>query len=418
MGVQIVPEEDEFKFDFDLLDPTKIIPESEVPVTKLGKMVLNRNVDNFFSETEQITFHLGHIVRGIGFTNDPLLQGRLFSYLDTQINRMNGANFMQIPINRPIVPVHNNQRDGYMQQNVFKGKVTYFPNGMQNNTPSMVDPQDGGYVEYPEEVQGPKRRGQPPSFFDFYSQPRLYWNSLTDAEKQQTVDGFRFEVGKSKSLDVRKRFIDQLNMIDNNLARRVAFGVGVPLPDKVVDNDGRSTIGISMSKYPKPDHIRTRTVAILTAPGTNTEEAKAMYEYLKNEGAYPEYIGVGLGDQDGLEVTNTYTTTSSVLFEAVYVPGGPEAIKTMMENTSLFPYEEPKVFVLDAFRHGKPIAASSDGFDILQWADVKTSTSSAAECKSELGVVVGPAGSCLNEEFKKALIEQRFWDRLPLDGDI
>ncbi|KAK9685337.1 hypothetical protein K7432_015528, partial [Basidiobolus ranarum] len=148
LGVQIIPEEDEFKYDFDLLDATKIVPESLVPVTKIGKMTLNRNVDNYFAETEQVSFHLGHIVPGIDFTNDPLLQGRLFSYLDTQLNRHGSANYHQIPINRPINAVHNNQRDGFMQTTINKGKVAYYPNNMQGNSPRMASPKDGGFHAY------------------------------------------------------------------------------------------------------------------------------------------------------------------------------------------------------------------------------------------------------------------------------
>ncbi|KAF7732521.1 hypothetical protein EC973_003268 [Apophysomyces ossiformis] len=418
LGVQIIPEEDENKYDFDLLDPTKIVPESLVPVTKLGKMVLNRNVDNFFSETEQVTFHPGHVVRGIGFTNDALLQGRLFSYLDTQLNRMGGPNFLQLPINRPINPVTNNQRDGLMQANIYKGVVAYHPNGLQENTPAVVDATEGGYIDYPEQVDGRKQRGRTAKFFDFYSQPQLFWNSLTPAEQQQLVDGARFEIGKSKSMDVRRRMVDHLNHIDNGLARRVAVAIGVALPDKIEDNKNQTTVGISIEKYPKPDHIRTKTVAILTAPGTNVQEAKAMYDFLDKEGAYVEYIGLGLGTVEGLNITNTYLTTSSVLFEAVYVPGG-SSIDILMGKTSKFPYEEPALFVLDAFRHGKPVGASSDGIKLLEAAKVPLPPSEMGEGVQEKdGVIIGQPDDDFQTSFKKALIQQRFWSRLPLDEDI
>ncbi|KAG0174182.1 hypothetical protein DFQ30_005652 [Apophysomyces sp. BC1015] len=416
LGVQIIQEEDEDKFDFDLLDPTKLVPESLVPVTKLGKMVLNRNVENFFSETEQVTFHPGHIVRGVGFTNDPLLQGRLFSYLDTQLNRMGGPNFMQLPINRPVSTVRNNQRDGLMQANIYKGEVAYFPNGLQGNAPSMVDPDQGGYIEYPEQVDGRKQRGRPSKFFDHYSQPQLFWNSLTAAEQQQLVDGARFEIGKSNSIDVRRRMVDQLNHIDNGLARRVAGGIGVALPDKIVENRNQTSVGLSIEGYPKPDNIRTRTVAILTAPGTKVEEAKALYDYLNKEGAYVEYVGLSLGTMDGLNITQTYVTTSSVLFDAVYVPGGQSAIETLMDSLSTFPYEEPLMFVLDTFRHGKPLAASGEGIKLLQAARVPIPSEQQDQGTSEKdGVIIGNPDSSLQDQFKKALIQQRFWSRLPLD---
>lgn len=414
-GVQIIPESDVNKFDFSILDPTKIIPESIIPFQPMGKIVLNRNPDNYFAETEQITFHPGHIVRGVGFTNDPLLQGRLFSYLDTQLNRMSSANYMQLPINRPINAVHNNQRDGFMQSQIHKGKVAYFPNGLQGNTPSMVDAEDGGYIEYPERINNvTKIRGRSSKFFDFYSQAQLFYNSLTEAEQQQLVDGARFEIGKSKSLDVRKRMIRNLNRVDNDLARRVAYSVGVEQPEMVVENQNKTSVGLSIEKYPKADNIKTRTVAILTAPGVNTDEATSMYDFLESKGAYPSYVGVRLGEQDGLNITDTYMTTASVLWDAVYVPGGNKSIQAMTQRTSLFPYEEPKMFVLDAFRHGKPIAASSEGVALLRKADVDM-PGGKNKTKELNGVIISDNEADLEDAFEKALIQQRFWARLPLD---
>jgi catalase len=418
-GVQIVPEADFDKYDFSLTDPTKLIPESLVPFQPLGKMVLNRNPDNYFAETEQVTFHPGHIVRGIGFTNDPLLQGRLFSYLDTQLNRMNGANYMQLPINRPLVPVHNNQRDGYMQGNIHKGKVAYFPNGLQSNTPSMVDADKGGYIEYPEKINNvTKIRGRSSKFFDFYSQAQLYYNSLTDAEKQQLVDGARFEIGKSKSMDVRKRMINVLNHVDNRFARRVAYAIGVELPDKVVENKNQTTEGISIEKYPKADNIKTRTVAILTAPGSNTDEARAMYDFLKSKGAYPGFVGLHLGTQDGLNITDTYMSTASVLWDAVYVPGGNKSLSVMTARTSFFPYDEPKMFIFDAFRHGKPIAASSEGVNLLKYAGIDVPEPNENGTSEKDGVIVSNDELGAENPFEKALIQQRFWVRLPLDPEL
>ncbi|MDB5851761.1 MAG: katE, partial [Rhodoferax sp.] len=180
LGVQIVPEEDEFKFEFDLLDATKIIPEELVPVQRIGKMTLNRNPDNFFAETEQVAFHLGHIVPGIDFTNDPLLQGRLFSYTDTQLLRLGGPNFQEIPINRPIVPVYNNQRDGHMRQAINAGKTSYSPNSLGGNSPAQAKATEGGYVSYNERIDGRKIRVRSKSFLDHFSQARLFFNSQSD----------------------------------------------------------------------------------------------------------------------------------------------------------------------------------------------------------------------------------------------
>ncbi|MGA9650334.1 catalase, partial [Pedobacter sp.] len=183
LGVQIVPEEDEFKFDFDILDPTKLIPEELVPVQRIGKMTLNRNPENFFAETEQVAFHVGHVVPGIDFTNDPLLQGRLFSYTDTQLIRLGGPNFHEIPINRPIIPVHNNQRDGYMRQTINRGKTSYGPNSLGNNDPLQAKGSEGGFVSYNERIDAKKIRARSRSFFDHFSQARLFFNSQSDAER-------------------------------------------------------------------------------------------------------------------------------------------------------------------------------------------------------------------------------------------
>lgn len=331
---------------------------------------------------------------------------------------MNSVNFLQLPINRPIAAVHNNQRDGYMQQNIYKGKVAYYPNALQGNTPEVVPPQEGGYIEYPEQVNGIKVRGRSPSFFDFYSQAQLFWNSLTIAEQQQLVDAGRFELGKSQSYEVRKRAIDAFNHIDNGLARRVAVGIGVPPPEKVYENKYETSVGLSIELYPKPHNIRTRNVAILTAPGTNTDEARSMYEYLKEQGAYPEYIGVYQGDQDGLNITNTYLTSSSVLYDALYVPGGEEGVRMLMEPSSLFQYEEPKVWVLDAWRHGKPISSSNEGVELLKASDIKIPDLKEGEVTEEQGVIVGPPGDALDDKFRWSLIQQRFWYRLPMDPPI
>ncbi|KAF1799618.1 catalase-like domain-containing protein [Mucor lusitanicus] len=417
-GVQLIPEDDFNKYDFSLLDPTKLVPESLVPFQPLGKMVLNRNPDNYFAETEQVTFHPGHVVRGVGFTNDPLLQGRLFSYLDTQLNRMSGPNYMQLPINRPLNVVHNNQRDGFMQMQIHKGEVAYFPNGLQGNTPSMVDADKGGYIEYPEKINNvTKIRGRSSKFFDFYSQPQLYYNSLTAAEKQQLIDGLRFEIGKSASMDVRKRMINQLNHVDNDMARRIAYTIGVDLPDKIVENQNQTSVGISIEEYPKADSIKTRTVAILTAPGSDNSDAQAMYDFLEKKGAYPAFVGIRQGTQDGLNITESYLTTSSVLWDAVYVPGGNKSLEVMTSRSSLFPYDEPKMFVLDAFRHGKPIAASAEGSKLLEYAgvDMPPTGNSTAEMD---GVIVADSEANAEKAFEAALIQQRYWSRLPLDSAI
>src|SRR5690606_13950721 len=230
LGVQLVPEEDEHKYEFDLLDPTKIIPEELVPVKIIGKMTLNRNPDNFFAETEQVAFHPGHVVPGIDFSNDPLLQGRLFSYLDTQLIRLGGPNFHEIPINRPIAKSHNNQRDGFMRQEINKGKVHYHPNSLGGGCPFQAKMSEGGFVSHPEKIEGKKIRTRSKSFLDFFSQPRLFYQSQTDVEKKHIVDAFSFELGKVKREEIRERMVGLLTQVDDDLASRVAKKLGVDYP--------------------------------------------------------------------------------------------------------------------------------------------------------------------------------------------
>lgn len=333
---------------------------------------------------------------------------------------MNSANFMQLPINRPLVPVHNNQRDGFMQRNVYKGKVSYFPNKMQNNTPAMANDKDDGYLEYPEHVNDKKQRGKGGKFSDHYSQAQLFWNSLTAPEQQQLVDAARFEIGKCSDYSVRENMVQVFNRVDNNLAVRIAYSLGVPEPKPVSTNPKKTTEGLSIENYPKPNHIRTKKVAIITAPGIDVSEAKTMFNYLEKEGAYPEYVGFKLGEQDGINTTHTFLTTSSVLYDAVYVPSGDKsAFKLLMGEVSAFPYNEPAVFLLDAYRHGKPIAATGRAATLLKAASLPSEALNVSPMKQkEYGVfITNEPGGDLQDNFKESLIQQRYWNRLPADSN-
>ena len=204
VGVQIVEEKDEHKFDFDLLDPTKIVPEELVPVPRIGRLALDRNPDNFFAEDEQVAFHPGHIVPGIDFTNDPLLQGRLFSYTDTQLTRLGGPNFHEIPINRPIAPVHNNQRDGFMRQSINTGETSYQPNSITGNDPKQVKSAAGGFTNYPEPLsEGAKIRKRAEKFRDHFSQAALFFHSQSAPEQLHIVQALQFELGKVERPHIR-----------------------------------------------------------------------------------------------------------------------------------------------------------------------------------------------------------------------
>lgn len=227
LGVQIVEEEDEHRFDFDLLDATKLIPEELVPVKIIGKMTLDRNPDNFFAETEQVAFHPGDIVPGIDFTNDPLLQGRLFSYLDTQLIRLGGPNFTEIPINRPVNPVANNQRDGFMRQTIHRGTTNYEPNSLGGGCPMHSPRNLGAFVSHLERMEGHKVRERSESFSDHFTQATLFWNSQSEVEKKHMIEGFHFELGKVRHPHIRQRMVELLANVDAELAAAVAAGIGV-----------------------------------------------------------------------------------------------------------------------------------------------------------------------------------------------
>lgn len=262
LGLQIIPEENEHQFDFDILDPTKLWPEEDVPVKLVGKLTLNRNVDNFFAETEQIAFHPGHVVPGIDFTNDPLLQGRLFSYTDTQLSRLGGPNFHQIPINRPVCPFTNNQRDGMHQMIIHKGQTSYHRNALNYNQPAPVPPEEGGYEHYQEKVDGRQIRGRSESFLDFFSQAKLFYNSLATYEKEHLLNALCFEIGKCKTEMVKINAVAILNQIDRQMAEEVANTIGVPLPKEnhEVDSTKKSSALSMANTIFKAD---TKKVAIL-----------------------------------------------------------------------------------------------------------------------------------------------------------
>ncbi len=247
LGVQVMPDsEDQYFEGIDLLDATKIVPEELVPVEPIGRMTLNRNPTNFFAEVEQVAYHVGHLVQGIEVVDDPLMQARLFSYLDTQLTRLGGPNFSQIPINRPHSPVNDNLRDGFMQQAVHHGKTPYLPNAVGGGCPFLAGAEDGGYIHVPRVVQGAKVRERGPD--DEYAQATLFWNSMTEAEQDHIADAYTFELGKVEVPAVVERMILRLALVSEELARRVGIGLGIPVPSASeaaagdADDDGRGSV--------------------------------------------------------------------------------------------------------------------------------------------------------------------------------
>lgn len=377
-GVQIVPAEDEHKFEFDLLDATKLIPESMVPVQRIGKLTLNRNPDNYFAETEQVAFHPGHLVPGIDFSNDPLLQGRLFSYTDTQLSRLGGPNFHEIPINRPIAAVANNQRDGHMRQTIVKGRVSYEPNTLGGGCPMQRPWEQGGFASYPEAMAGPKQRVRSPSFADHFSQATLFWRSQSDWEQDHIVSAFTFELSKVTIADIRERMLLTLSRVDDVLTSRVAAGLGMAVPPAPSDAEhlsiGKSSkmdAALSMVKPAKTKPllgVAGRKIAILVADGVDASGIESMRAAFDEGGAVVKLIGPtvsGITDSadNKIAVDHSFATVGSVLFDAVYIPGG-------LSAAALCDDPHAVLFVKEAYKHGKALAASGEGLTLINKAAI------------------------------------------------
>ncbi len=437
-GVQIVEEKDEHNFDFDLLDPTKIIPEEIVPVRRIGKLTLNRNPDNFFAETEQVAFHVGNVVPGIDFTNDPLMQGRLFSYTDTQLIRLGGPNFHEIPINRPVAPVHNNQRDGFMRQTVNRGQTSYEPNTLRGGCPFQAGADMGGFTSFAERIDAKKIRARSASFFDHFSQATLFFNSQSEPEKGHIIQALRFELGKVETPAIRERMLGLLAQVDKGLANSVAEGLGLSVPAKFdkpinmsipADGDPRkfqpkrvaqaieTSPALGMVNNPNfpNDTIKTRKIAVLLADGFDDAAVAEMNKALLTAGATPKTVAPRLGVVTGangtqLKVDCSFLTGSSVLFDAVYIPGGDASVDGLKQQA------EPHEFVYEAYKHCKAIAASGAGVGLLATSlagKFSEPESSGKEAAVNEGVVSSRDASISNvaTAFIEAIAQHRHWER-------
>jgi catalase len=406
-GVQIVAEEDEHKFDFDLLDPTKIIPEELVPVTPLGKMVLNRNPDNYFAETEQVAFCPGHIVPGIDFSNDPLLQGRLFSYTDTQISRLGGPNFHELPINRPLAPNHNGQRDAMHRTTIDKGRASYEPNSIDGGWPkeTPAGPQDGGFETYPERVDAHKVRERSESFGDHFSQATLFFNSMSTAEQEHIIAAYSFELGKVEREHIRARQVNEiLANIDLTLAARVAENLGLPAPTAATVQTKPSSLkaspALSQVNLLSGD-IKTRKVAILVANGVDSAAIDALKKVLEGEGAHAKVLGptsspVKTADGKTLPVDASMEGLPSVAFDAVWVPGGAASVKALSTDGVALHY------LLEAYKHLKAIGISPDAKVLID----------ALKLDEDAGLLVGQDAKTF-KAFVQAIAQHRVWAREP-----
>ena len=373
LGLQVFSEEQAASFSFDVLDPTKLVPEELIPITPVGKMVLDRNPDNFFAETEQVAFCTAHIIPGIDFSNDPLLQGRIHSYVDTQISRLGGPNFHEIPINSPIAAVNNNQRDGMHRQAIHRGRVNYEPNSIGGGCPFQAG--TSGYTSFPQPAEGDKVRGSPALFSDHYSQARLFWNSQTDVEKIHIAKAFRFELTKVQIVAVRQRVVSMLLNVDTGLANNVASGLGLELPPPMplasnlpIPSFAPSP-GLSLQARPGMCGIRTRKVAILIGEGANAKTTRAIYSALLAEGAVPRLVGSQLGsvntnDGAALDVEISIEDAPAVLYDAVIIADGETSVAGLTKNGLALD------FVREQYRHCKPILALGAGKELLAVAAI------------------------------------------------
>ncbi|MGI8820168.1 MAG: catalase [Chthoniobacterales bacterium] len=430
-GVQVVEEKDEHRFDFDLLDPTKLIPEEMVPVQRIGKMTLNRNPDNFFAETEQVAFHPGHIVPGIDFTNDPLLHGRLFSYTDTQLTRLGGPNFAQIPINRPTCPMHNNQRDGHMQQMIPPGDTSYHPNTTGDGCPMQAKENAGGFVTYAEPLTGVKVRGKTAKFFDHFSQATLFFQSQSAVEQQHIVDALTFELGFVKREAIVERMLFLLAKIDGGMANKIATGLGKQVPRTIegrINRDVGADAGKETETKPpkKPaqlspalsmmntvkDTIQSRKIAFLAGDGVDEAAVAALKKTLTTQGAKVAIIapngGVIKGSKGGeIAVDLALRNVASVLFDAVFIPGGAESVAALLANAKSIH------FVNEAYRHCKAIAAIGEGVDLLRASSIPLGDDSKTSSGADPALIVAAKSDVkkVSARFIAAIAQHRNWER-------
>ncbi len=359
LGVQLFTEEEAESFTFDVLDATKIVPEELIPVRVVGRLTLDRNPDNFFAETEQVAFGTQNIVPGIDFSNDPLLAGRIHSYFDTQLSRLGGPNFHEIPINTPVTPVHNNQRDGLHRQAIPRGRVAYEPNSLGGGCPFQAGRM--GFVSVPAPVFEDKVRGKPERFADHYSQASLFYRSQSAIEQAHIISAFRFELTRVQIQAIRERMVSVLANVDEDLAQSVAEGLGFPVPDPQpralhmhVESEVAHSQALSLFSRPGDAGVRTRRVALLVTDGVNADVLHTIYDQLVAAGAVPKVVGPRLGTVQSdtgrpVQVDNTLEAAPSVLWDAVVLPDGEDA------TSALTGLGQAVEFIRDQYRHCKPM---------------------------------------------------------------
>ncbi|KKO47797.1 catalase [Arsukibacterium sp. MJ3] len=376
LGLQIFSEAQAESFTFDVLDSTKLIPEELVPLIPVGRMVLNRNPDNFFAETEQVAFCTAHIIPGIDFSNDPLLAGRIHSYIDTQITRLGGPNFHEIPINSALGHVQNNQRDGMHRQALHRGRVAYEPNSLAGGCPFQAG--TAGFVSFPEAFSADKMRGKPEKFSEHYAQATLFYNSQTAIEQAHIASAFRFELSKVEVLAIRDRMLSSLVNVSEELAAEVAKGLGMEVPEampkafiELSQPEVSISPSLSLTALPGECGIRSRQIAILIEDGVEQASLAELYNALIEAGAVVHFVGSRVGMFEGVNgekivANKSMENSPSVLFDALMLSDGIKSVQALASNV------DTMAFVKDAFRHGKTILAIGAAKQLLEMAGIAT----------------------------------------------
>ena len=429
LGAQIIDAGKEDALGFDILDSTKLVPEAQVPVHIIGKMVLNRNPDNFFLETEQVAFHPGHLVPGFEFSNDPLLQGRLSGYTDSQVARLGGANFHELGINSSVCPVHNFQRAGQHRQTVSKGRVAYEPNTLGNGAEYRVDGAAQGFQSQPNLIESNKLRQRSSSFNDHFSQAALFWNSQSTVEKDHIVAAFRFELSKVEVVEIRQRMVDNLAHVDSKLASRVGATLGIKTPDPKaaagrlgfrdyrIVNKVNEDSALSMA-IRSGGSVKTRKVAILVADGVESTSIRQLQTDLADAGADCRLVGARLGTvstSGGRQrtVDHTFINMPSVMFDAVVIPSGETCIASLCSSGHALH------FVLEAYKHCKTLCAINEGEQLLATLGFKRGKNPELITVPTPGVFIADVRKVLDgqlsQDFIKAMALHRHWDRAHID---
>ena len=411
LGVQVFEDNEEQMFQgIDLLDPTKLVPEEDAPVQAIGLMTLTGNPTNYFAETEQVAFHVGNLVPGIDVTDDPLMQARLFSYVDTQLTRLGGPNFHQIPINRPHAPVNDMLRDGFHQDAVHGGVAPYRPNALDGGCPFHAGAEDGAFVEAAVAVAGTKTRSAPASYDDHFSQVRQFWLSMTPAERDHIVLAYTFELSKCFEQVIRERQLLALANVDPELCERVAAGLGLPAPDAsetLVDLSPSPALSQVGGTWPADG----RTVGIVVDDETDAAAVEGMASVIRGEGLVPLVIGPHGGTlANGLAVQRTFGNCRSVEFDAVLMASRPEPAADAVASIDAKAGEptpaplDPRIVLLlhEAFRHAKALGAWGPGTQSLADAGIDADAP---------GVVTGSDGAEVWTQTHELMTRHRVWER-------